>query len=184
MTGSQKNQGEEAQNTDEAINTGIFSQVYCRLRETSHAPPCDIRYFPYRNIKNTLRIRDRKYYIRISDMLKGAPNSVMASIYEILLCRTFRIPGSHRAKLVYTRYLASSELPAMNYTAISFDENSPGTGHRKKSSELDSRFKQVNQRYFHGKIEKLEIYWTSKKSRKILGQYVPHRKEILINAIL
>ncbi len=131
-----------------------------------------------------MRIRDQKYYIRISDMLKGAPDPVMASIYEILLCKTFRISSYHRANLVYNRYLASSELPALNSISISFSRNSIPPDHRNKSSELERRFKHLKQRYFQGQIENLEIYWINRKSRRILGQYVPHRKEILINRIL
>ncbi len=169
---------------EEGIDRDLFASVYRRLRKVDHTPQFNIRYFSYKNIKNTLRIRGNIIYVRISDLLREAPPSVMASIYEILVCRTFRLFGYHQANLIYNRYISSPEF-LLRRTSVS-----PGRCRIKKHNrpgrivDLEKRFTYLNNIYFRGELSDLHLYWAERKSKRILGQYVPHRREILINSNL
>ena len=175
---------QKIQYCEEGIDRDLFSSVYRRLRKVDHTPQFNIRYFSYKNIKNTLRIRGNIIYIRISDLLREAPPSVMASIYEILICRTFRLFGYHQANLIYNHYISSRDF-LLRKTLVS-----PGISRIKKHSrpgkvvDLGKRFTYLNNLYFKGELSDLTLYWAERKSKRILGQFVPHRREILINSTL
>ncbi len=107
----------------------------------------------------------------------------MASIYEILICRTFRLFGYHQANLIYNRYISSRDFLLQRTSA------STGSRIRKHSRpgkvvDLGKRFTYLNNLYFKGELRDLDLYWAERKSKRILGQFVPHRKEILINSNL
>lgn len=169
---------------EEGIDEGIFPEVYRRIRKSGRVPDFDIRYFRYRNIKNTLRIRSDKVYIRISDFLRGAPASVMSAIYEILLCRTFRLPGYHHASLIYNTYISSREFLGLKTGAFEVRSRIKKFSPAGKVFDLDERFIFLNNRYFEGNLRNLDLHWVQRRSKRILGQFVPHQDEILINALL
>jgi hypothetical protein len=169
---------------EEGIDEELFPVVYLRIKKSGPVPNFDIRYFKYRNIKNTLRIRSDKVYIRISDFLRGAPASVISAVYEILLCRTFRLSGYHHANLIYNTYIGSREFLGLKSRAAEVGsriKKSPPAG---KIYNLDDRFIFLNKLYFGGKLRNLDLHWAQRRSKRILGQFVPHRDEILINALL
>ena len=46
-----------------------------------------VEFYPYKNMKNTIREKNGGYLVRLSDMLLDAPNEVKNSICCILLLR-------------------------------------------------------------------------------------------------
>lgn len=169
---------------DPGIDPDIFCRVYHRLKKNPSPPSYEIRYYPYRNIKNTLRVRGNRFQIRISDMLRDAPDFVMESIYEILLRKNFQIPEYTEARRRYNQYLAFQMTgEGRRPTSRSLKRIGP-SGRRKGSFELNSRFDRLNRRYFRGTLAKPGLHWVERKSRRILGQYIAHQNEILINVAL
>ncbi|MGD0138215.1 MAG: M48 family peptidase, partial [Tepidisphaeraceae bacterium] len=63
----------------------IFHEAYRELRPRTPMPPMDVRFYPFVSINNTIRLRQGKLYIRLSDLLEGAPEAVQYSIAHILL---------------------------------------------------------------------------------------------------
>jgi len=163
-----------------------FVLVFRRLFPSREVPEFTIENYPYRDIKNTLRIRNGVFHVRVSDMLAGAPDSVVKALYEILLCRTFRIKEDSRTAVAYNSYLASEEFRDRCSTIADTGCHSERrkTGKRRKSTELRRRFDLINRDYFQGELEPLDLFWIDRRSTKILGQYVAHRDEILINSKL
>ncbi len=53
-------------------------------------PEVEIRFFPFANVNNTIRLREGRLLVRLSDVLEGAPESVLRSIAHILLAKMYR----------------------------------------------------------------------------------------------
>ena len=49
-----------------------------------------LEFYPFANINNTIRIRNGELRVRLSDLLEGAPESVLESIAHILLAKIYR----------------------------------------------------------------------------------------------
>src|SRR5215469_12664078 len=71
-----------------------------------------IEFYPFANVNNTIRMRDGKLHIRISDLLEGAPESVLQAIAHILLAKIYRkrIEPAHATR--YRRYVSSHDISA------------------------------------------------------------------------
>ncbi len=51
-----------------------------------------IRFYPFVSINNTIRLRQGELYIRLSDLLEGAPESVLQAIAHVLFAKLYRKP--------------------------------------------------------------------------------------------
>src|ERR1700687_3680654 len=73
-------------------------------------PELAVEFFAFANINNTIRMREGKLFVRLSDLLEGAPEPVVRAIAHILLAKMYRKPinRSHAAR--YRKYVGSHEL--------------------------------------------------------------------------
>jgi ABC-type enterochelin transport system ATPase subunit len=57
----------------------IFQETYRELRPRSVSPEMGIEFFAFANINNTIRLRNGKLLVRVSDLLEGAPENVLTN---------------------------------------------------------------------------------------------------------
>ena len=55
-------------------------------------PEFRVEFYPFANVNNTIRLREAVIHVRISDLLEGAPESVLEAIAHILLAKLYRKP--------------------------------------------------------------------------------------------
>ena len=55
-------------------------------------PDLAVEFFAFVNINNTIRLREGKLFVRLSDLLEGAPEAVLRAIAHILLAKMYRKP--------------------------------------------------------------------------------------------
>ena len=70
----------------------IFQQSYRELRPRAPIPELCVEFFAYANVNNTIRLREGKLIVRLSDLLEGAPETVLHSLAHILLAKMYRKP--------------------------------------------------------------------------------------------
>jgi hypothetical protein len=71
-------------------------------------PEFHASFYHFTGINNTIRLRDSKIYARVSDMLAGAPEPILAAIAHILVAKLYRERRSPRLRVMFTiwkRYL-------------------------------------------------------------------------------
>ena len=61
-------------------------------------PPVHVRFRRFTSLNTTIRLRDGEIYVSLSDLLEGAPESVLHAIAHILLAKLYRKPIDARAK--------------------------------------------------------------------------------------
>ena len=70
----------------------IFHESYRELRPRAPIPDITIDIFAFTNVNNTIRLREGKLHVRLSDLLEGAPEPVIRAIAHILLAKMYRKP--------------------------------------------------------------------------------------------
>ena len=68
---------------------------------TRPCPELKVEFFAFTSIKNTIRMREGKLLVRLSDLLEGAPAPVLKAIAHILLAKMYRRPIDREAAARY-----------------------------------------------------------------------------------
>ena len=88
----------------------IFEESYRELRPRSDLPPLSVEFFAFANINNTIRLREGKLWVRLSDLLEGAPETVLRAIAHILLAKMYRKPIERMHAARYRKYVQSHDI--------------------------------------------------------------------------
>ena len=161
----------------------IFQESYRELRPRAPMPDFQVRFFPFANINNTIRFRDGTVLARLSDLLEGAPESVLRAIVHILLAKLYRKPIDAAQASRYRKYVGSHEMSAKAHLIRQMRGRKQiisANGHRFNLEEI---FDELNLRYFHGLLGRPQITWSAVASRTNLGHYDPAHNTIVISRI-
>src|SRR5436853_5770659 len=146
-------------------------------------PEFAIQFFAFANVNNTIRLRDGKLLVRLSDLLEGAPESVLHAIAHILLAKLYRKPIEATFAVRYRKYSASRELTNKAHLIRQIRGRKrigPARGH---VYDLDSVFEDLNSRFFYGLLARPQMTWSEHSSRQSLGHYDPAHNAIVVSRI-
>ena len=131
-----------------AALTGNFFDEYRRLRPRAPMPQFDVSFYPFTGVNTTIRLRDGKAFVRLSDMLEGAPDSVTRAIAHILLAKLYRKPIEPVHANRYRRHLGSEAVirqAELVRRSRGRKNVSTAQGHY---YDLDEVFDHLNRRFF------------------------------------
>ena len=63
----------------------IFEQEYRALRPRAPMPSIAVRFRRFTSLNTTIRLREGKIFVSLSDLLEGAPEPVLRAIAHILI---------------------------------------------------------------------------------------------------
>jgi predicted metal-dependent hydrolase len=161
----------------------IFQETYRELRPATTVPELRIEFFAFANVNNTIRLRDGRLLVRLSDLLEGAPDSVLRAIAHILLAKMYRQPIDRGQAARYRKYVASHDIVRQTHLVRQMRGRKrlrPARGH---FYDLDAIFEKLNARFFHGLMARPRMSWSQSKTRRILGHYDPAHNAIIISSI-
>jgi hypothetical protein len=161
----------------------LFTRVYRELRPRAPIPEFHVSFYHFTNINNTIRLRDGKIYARLSDLLEGAPESVLESIVHILLAKLYRKPIEDLHATRYRRYVSSHDLSRKAHLIRQMRGRKkivPAKGH---VYDLEEIFDKLNQRFFFGLLGRPQMTWSSNHSRQSLGHYDPAHNAIVVSRV-
>jgi hypothetical protein len=161
----------------------IFQECYRELRPRAEMPEFRVEFFPFANINNTIRLREGRVLARVSDLLQGAPESVLRAIAHILVAKLYRKPIDAARAARYRRYVGGRSLSAKAYLIRQMrgrKQIASPNGHR---FNLEEVFEDLNRRYFHGLLGRPSLTWSSTLSRSNLGHYDPAHNTIMVSRI-
>jgi hypothetical protein len=161
----------------------IFQETYGELRPGSSVPELRIEFFAFANVNNTIRLRNGRLLVRLSDLLEGAPDGVLRAIAHILLAKMYRRPIDRGQAAKYRKYVASREIVRKAHLVRQMRGRKrlrPPRGH---VYDLDAVFEDLNTRFFYGLMARPRMSWSQSKTRRILGHYDPAHNAIIISGI-
>jgi len=146
-------------------------------------PEISIEFFAFANINNTIRLREGRLLVRLSDLLEGAPESVLRSIAHILLAKMYRKPIERGYGTRYRRYISSHEISHKAHLVRQMRGRKRINTPRGHTYDLDRVFDELNQRYFWGLLARPRLNWSQNHARNSLGHYDPAHNAIVVSRI-
>ncbi len=163
--------------------TEIFEHAFRELRPRAPPPEFDIRFFPFASLNNTIRLREGTAHVRISDLLEGAPASVLEAIAHILLAKLYRKPIAPALAARYRMYVSSRAMSGRTHRVRQMRGRKQVGSPQGRVYDLEAIFDQLNARYFHGLLGRPQMTWSRDHARNSLGHYDPAHNTIVISRI-
>lgn len=161
----------------------FFEEEYRALRPRAPMPGFDIRFRRFTSLNTTIRLREGRIKVSLSDILEGAPETVIRAIGHILIAKLYRKPIDATHANRYRRF-ASSEL------VVRQSERIRNTRGRKRIStaqgdhyNLDEIFDSLNTRFFHGLMGRPQLTWSEHSARRLLGHYDAAHNTIMVSRV-
>ena len=161
----------------------IFAAEYRRLRPRAPMPAFDVRFYPFTGVNTTIRLREGKALVRLSDMLEGAPESVVRAIAHILLAKLYRKPieASHANR--YRRHLGSEAVTRRAEQVRRSRGRKNVLSAQGHYYDLDEIFEQLNRQFFNGLLDRTVLTWSAHSARRMLGHYDAAHNTIVVSRV-
>ena len=146
-------------------------------------PELAIEFYPYASVNHTIRLREGRLLVRLSDLIEGAPESVLGAIAHILLAKIYRAPveAGHSAR--YRRYVASHDFAAKAQVVRQARGRKSLRTPRGHVYDLETIFEDLNTRYFHGLLGRPRLTWSLNLARRSLGHFDPAHNTIVVSRV-
>ena len=160
----------------------VFQQTYRELLPEAPMTELRVEFYPYTGVNHTIRLRDGRLVVRLSDLIEGAPENVLRAIAHILLAKIYRKPidSTHSAR--YRRHVASHDFLAK----AQIMRQARGRKHLRAPQghvyDLESVFEDLNTRYFHGLLGRPRLTW-GREARRRLGHFDPAHNTIVVSRV-
>jgi predicted metal-dependent hydrolase len=161
----------------------IFHQAHCELRPQGVLPDISVKFFAFANINSTIRMREGRLLVRISDMLEGAPDAVLCSLAHMLLAKLYRKAIGREHALRYRRYVSSHEVTRKAHLVRQIRGRkrlASAVGH---TYNLEEIFDHLNARFFHSLLGRPRLAWSTNTARNRLGHYDPAHNAIVVSRV-
>jgi hypothetical protein len=121
--------------------------------------------------------------IRISDLLRGAPEPIIEALLWILLSKLYRRPIPAEPQRRYREFVNRDEL-RQNLGSM---RQTRGRKHIDAPEglcfDLAEIFDTMNARHFGGSIARPQLGWSRQQARTLLGHYDPHHHMIVLSRV-
>jgi hypothetical protein len=161
----------------------IFQNIYRELRPRLPMPEFRVEFYPFANVNNTIRLRDSRVHVRISDLLEGAPDSVLEAIAHVLLAKVYRRPIEAAHATRFRRYVSSKDIRAKTHLVRQIRGRKRIQSPRGFFYDLEQVFDELNIRFFHGLLARPQMTWSQVRSRRSLAHYDPAHNTIVVSRI-
>jgi hypothetical protein len=146
-------------------------------------PELQIEFYAFSSVNNTIRLRQGKVLVRISDLLQGAPDDVLHAIAHILLAKIYRKEIERRHATRYRRYLGRQDVSNKAHLLRQARGRKTLLSPQGRYFNLEALFDELNMRFFHGLLARPLMTWSRQLSRQNLGHYDPAHNTIMISRI-
>ena len=161
----------------------IFQNSYRELRPRAPLPELKVEFFAFANINNTIRLRQGKLLVRLSDLLESAPESVLSAIAHILLAKLYRKPIEREHSTRYRRYISSYDITQKAHLLRQMRGRKRMQSPKGQSYDLEAIFETLNGEFFHGLLARPQMSWSRERARNVLGHYDPAHNAIVVSRV-
>ena len=161
----------------------IFQESYRELGDRMPLPPIQVEFFEFANVNNTIRLREGALLVRLSDLLEGAPETVLRAIAHILLAKMYRKPIARAHAARYRKYVHSHEIRNKAHLVRQVRGRKRMVSAQGRYYDLDAIFEEVNMRFFGGMQARPRMSWSQGRARNLLGHYDPAHNAIVVSRI-
>jgi len=146
-------------------------------------PELSAEFFAFANLNNTIRLRQGKLLVRVSDLLEGAPEGVLRAIAHILLAKMYRKPIARDYAARYHRYVSSHDIRRKAHLVRQIRGRKRIESAQGRTYDLETIFDDLNARFFHGLLARPRMTWSRDHARNSLGHYDPAHNAIVVSRV-
>ncbi len=161
----------------------LFQETYRELRPRAPLPEIKVEFYAFANINNTIRLRDGRLLVRVSDLLEGAPDPVLRAIAHILVAKMYRKPIEREHSTRYRRHISGHDLSRKANLVQQIRGRKQFDSPQGHTYDLDKIFEELNVRFFYGLLARPRLTWSRELARNRLGHYDPAHNAIVISRI-
>jgi hypothetical protein len=173
----------EVSTPEDHSGKAIFEKVFRALRPRTPLPEFDVRFRPYADVNNVIRVRDGKVVVGLSDLLQTAPEIVIEAIAAILLSKLYRKPIPEHYESCYRRYLNRHSVRSQAQTMRRERGRKWISTAKGQHFDLEEIFTALNRDYFDNGLKRPRLSWSRSASRTLLGHFDTTHDAIIISRI-
>ncbi|HEV2274849.1 MAG TPA: SprT-like domain-containing protein [Acidobacteriaceae bacterium] len=161
----------------------LFEEEYRELRPRAPIPALEIRFRRFTSLNTTIRLRQGRLHVHLSDLLEGAPESVLRAIAHILLARLYRKPLDDTHTSRYRRFTSSEVVMRQTELIRQARGRKKMLGSKGQQYDLEEVFESLNCRFFHGLLGRPLLTWSGHMATRSLGHYDPAHNTIVVSRV-
>jgi hypothetical protein len=161
----------------------IFQQEYRALRPRAPMPPFAVRFRRFTSLNTTIRLREGHIHVSLSDLLEGAPESVIRAIAHILIAKLYKKPIEAAQSLRYKRFASSAAVTRQTELIRHARGSKRFSGPEGRYYHLDEVFDSLNIRFFGGMLGRPELTWSEHLAKRSLGHYDAAHNTIVVSRV-
>jgi hypothetical protein len=162
----------------------LFHRMFTRLNCPGRPPQFVVEFYHYAGLTHSIRLRQEFAYVRLSDLLRGAPREILEAAGAILLARLYRRRPPRDLVNLYKQYSHAGnmrrKLHALRRKRARRKLALPAGRHH----DLAPVCVELNRRYFDGRLTISQLGWSTRQWRSQLGTFDPGLQQIVINSAL
>ena len=143
-----------------------------------------VEYYSYVGINHTIRLRNRKIFVRISDFFRDAPAEVHNALAVILVSKILRRKIPPAANEIYGAFAANDEIRNLALESKKEKGRKIITSPKGDVYDLEEIFRQMNDLYFDNRIQKPTLTWSARTTFRRLGHHDAAHDTIVISKSL
>jgi hypothetical protein len=161
----------------------IFQEEYRAIRPRAPMPPIIVRFRRFTSLNTTIRLREGRILVSLSDLLEGAPESVLRAIAHILLAKLYRKPIDAGQSLRFKRFASSAAVTRQTELVRHARGKKRYSGPEGRFYNLEEVFDTLNFRFFGGLLGRPELTWSENLARRSLGHYDAAHNTIVVSRV-
>lgn len=161
----------------------IFQEEYRALRPRAPIPPVVVRFRRFTSLNTTIRLREGRILVSLSDLLEGAPESVLRAIAHILLAKLYRKPIDAAQNVRFKRFASSAAVTRQTELIRHARGTKRYSGPEGRFYNLEEVFDTLNTRFFGGLLGRPDLTWSETFSRRSLGHYDAAHNTIVVSRV-
>ena len=146
-------------------------------------PPIQVRFRRFTSLNTRIYLRDGQILASLSDLLEGAPESVIHAIAHILLAKLYRKPIDPTQNLRYKRFSTSTAVTRQAELIRHTRGSKRFFGPEGRFYNLDEVFDSLNLQYFGGLLGRPELTWSERLAKRSLGHYDAAHNTIVVSRV-
>jgi hypothetical protein len=146
-------------------------------------PPIHVRFRRFTSLNTTIRLREGAIHANLSDLLEGAPESVIHAIAHILLAKLYRKAISAAQNLRYKRFASSAAVTRQTDLIRHARGSKRYSGPEGHYYNLEEVFDSLNLRFFGGLLGRPDLTWSEHNAKRSLGHYDAAHNTIVVSRV-
>ena len=153
------------------------------MRPRAPMPLFEVRFYHFTSLNTTIRLREGRIKVNLSDLLEGAPEAVLRAIAHILIAKLYRKPINAARANRYRRFTSSEAVVRQSERIRQARGRKRISTAQGEHYDLEEVFESLNARFFYGLMGRPLLTWSEHNAKRLLGHYDAAHNTIMVSRV-